>query len=155
MKLITLTKGLFAQVDDVDYEYLNQWKWSATKSRNTHYAVRSIKGKQVRMHRIILGITERNLFSDHVDRNGLNNQRNNLRIATLQQNSCNYDGRGASKYRGVFLDKRRKKMWRAKICINRKQVLSASFKTEIEAAQWYNDNVRSIHGEFARLNVIG
>lgn len=157
MKLIPLTKGLFAQVDDADYEYLSQWNWCAIKARNTYYAVRYTKeNKKIRMHRVLLDIMlQPNLVSDHIDMNGLNNQRSNLRIATCQQNSCNYVGRGNSQYRGVRFDKKNKtKKWRVAICRNRKPVLTASFNTEIEAAIWYNENVRSIHGEFARLNEI-
>lgn len=155
MKLIPLSKGMFTQVDDADYDFLNKWKWVALKARNTYYAVRYEGEKSIRMHRVILEITDPKIFSDHKDLNGLNNQRSNLRLSTPAQNSCNYKGRGASIHRGVCLNhKNRIKKWRVSICLNRKAVLSAAFETEIEAAIWYNENVKSIHGEFAMLNEI-
>lgn len=91
MKLIPLTQGKFALVDDEYYEYLHQWKWCAHRQKHTFYAVRNIvsngKKKTHAMHRELLnsGI----LYIDHKDGNGLNNQRDNLRIASRGQNAMN------------------------------------------------------------------
>lgn len=88
MKLIKLTQGKFAQVDDEDFEELNKHEWYAHKEGNAFYAVRhpskkeSVGGvpKTVRMHRILINATP-GIVTDHRDGNGLNNQKKNLRNA--------------------------------------------------------------------------
>lgn len=157
MKEILLSRGMVALVDDEDYEWLNQWKWYAHKKRNTYYARRSciINGLtyNLMMHRIILGLTDNNICCDHKDMNGLNNQRFNLRIATVSQNSANRRSLkgSSSKYLGVYKFGNR---WRAKIRCNKKQESIGCFKTEKEAGLAYNLRATELHGEFANLNVI-
>ncbi len=126
MKEIQLTRGKITLVDNEDFEYLNQWKWQATKSLDTHYATRTytengIK-KCARMHRIILGLKDANQFGDHIDGNGLNNQRNNLRPSTKRQNNANRrsNKNSTSKYLGVHLYTERSaalptRRWKAQI----------------------------------------
>lgn len=81
MREIKLTQGLFAKVDDEDYERLNQYKWHAAKGKYHTYASRYIgKGatgssKSVPMHREILGITDSKVFGDHINHDGLDNRR--------------------------------------------------------------------------------
>lgn len=70
MKKITLSQGFIALVDDVDFEFLNQWKWHVSKDRNTYYAVRNVRlndGKRTRilMHRLLLD-TPKGLVTDHI-----------------------------------------------------------------------------------------
>src|ERR1700685_1864374 len=94
MKFIPLTQGKVAMVDDADYEWLAQWKWFAIFDHGNWYAVRNVRkpdGTQtpLRMHRVLLGLTDLKIEVDHRDGNGLNNQRHNLRIATHGQNMCN------------------------------------------------------------------
>jgi len=95
---------------------------------------------------------------DHIDRDGLNNQKSNLRVCTNSQNSCNkiaHSDRRASKYKGIGHTKRnRTKKWSAKICVNGKQKGLGSFLTEREAAEAYNVAALKYHGEFANLNVL-
>ena len=162
MKEIPLTKGLFALVDDEDFEELSKYKWSATKIGNTFYALRcsnwdyeTKKSTFVYMHRQILGLTDRNIFTDHEDRNGLNNQRNNIRIATRSQNLSNVrSGKGStSKYLGVSFMKR-DSVWVAQISKNRKFIWLGRHKTEEEAALAYNKAAKELHGEFANLNQV-
>lgn len=92
MKLIPLTQGQFAVVDDSDYEWLNQWKWYANRNRYTYYAVRSdhTNGiiKQILMHREIMN-TPNGMVVHHIDHNGLNNQRCNLKNCTESENQKN------------------------------------------------------------------
>jgi hypothetical protein len=92
MKLISLTQGKFAQVDDWNYDWLMQWKWYANKNRDTYYAVRKCKinGKEsaILMHREIMG-TPIELVVDHINHDGLNNMEYNLRNCTESQNQRN------------------------------------------------------------------
>lgn len=158
MKLIPLSQGKFTQVDDEDFEWLNQWKWSYLKNRKTGYAVRGIAirgthNKMILMHREILN-TPPDMESDHEDQNGLNNQRYNIRICTQSQNSMNrkkHSGNFTSKYKGVGWHKTVKK-WRARIKVNNKMRELGYFDNEIDAAKFYDERAKEIHGEFAYLN---
>src|SRR3989304_2105986 len=86
MKEIQLSQGKVALVDDEDFEMLNRYKWSAMRGANTYYAYTHIilesgKRTSIAMHRVIMQ-TPVGYETDHRDRNGLNNQRFNLRICT-------------------------------------------------------------------------
>ena len=137
MKYIELTKGYVAIVSDEDYENLSQFKWYASKSinssRNTHYACRKRrkdempegtwkKNLHVAMHREIMKPPP-NKDIDHIDGNGLNNQRSNLRIVNKTQNMQNARRRLTNKSgcRGVSYDRttsNKNKKWRAWIQVN-------------------------------------
>jgi HNH endonuclease len=92
MKYIELTKGKYAIVDNEDYWYLSKFKWCAVKHNKHWYAARAIgpKGKQkiIFMHRWILNAPP-DLQVDHKNGDGLDNRKNNLRLATHSQNGCN------------------------------------------------------------------
>lgn len=183
MKLIPLTQGKFAMVDDEDYDFLMQWKWFAKKSGKYFYAARGIfSGKYsdagnplsdfILMHRVILN-TPKELFGDHVDHNTLNNQKYNLRNCTKNQNGANKSSakNSTSKYLGVSFKENvtkynttlgRKvsitKRWRATIKVNGKHKHLAYFPStkqgEKDAALCYNEAAKKYHGEFANLNVL-
>jgi hypothetical protein len=143
-------------VDDEDYEYLNQFRWSTYKDKNTYYArmVIKINGEtiRIRMHRLIMK-TPKELLTDHKDGNGLNNQKYNLRICNYAQNAVNRKGRGKSDYLGVRVVKRKNKnKFLASICKNYKTILLGVYDNEIEAAKIYDNAAKIYHGEFARLN---
>ena len=153
MKEIQLTQGQVALVDDEDFEALSQSKWWANKDRNTFYAYRWIKvdGKGIAqsMHNAILngkGI-------DHIDKNGLNNQKSNLRFCTISENAMNQrkQRNTSSIYKGVCIDKPYGK-WRSHIRINGKAIDLGSFTSEVEAAKAYNAKAIELFGEFANLN---
>lgn len=151
--------NLVACVDDNDFEYLNQFKWYACKYRHTVYAIRNIKlpnGKKrtISMHRIILQLTNPKILCDHIDHNGLNNMRNNLRPVTYKQNSANMSSfkNSSSKYLGVSLEK--KKYWKAQIFINNKILNLGYFTHEKDAALAYNKAALKFRGKFANQNVI-
>lgn len=160
MKEILLSQGLTTQVDDEDYEMLMKGsKWCARDGRNTKYAVRRCKKNGycsvVRLHRYIMGVVDNpDVVVDHIDGNGLNNQRSNLRICTQQQNTFNQPSRGGSSiYRGVSWEKRRKN-WISEIYLNGKKKYLGSFKTQEKAAEAYNKAAELYYGSFARLNNI-
>ena len=161
MKLIKLTRGLFAQVDDEDYEYLNQFNWYAAKGHNTPYAMRTtfVNGKrtQLGMHRQIMEMAGKGMVVDHKDLDGLNNQKYNLRICTQSQNTINSKKNNKqktfSKYKGVTRRKDRG-TWKAHIGVNNKRIELGNYKNEVDAAKAYNEGAKKYHGEFAYLNVI-
>ena len=125
MKKIKLTKGKYALVDDDMFEYLNQFKWYYN---STGYAVRTVKGKKVLMHRIINN-TPSSFETDHINRNKLDNRRKNLRTVTQGENNFNRDLYRSNKsgYRGIFWEKSRK-CWEASIVINSKKIHLGRFK---------------------------
>jgi hypothetical protein len=159
MRQIELTKGYYAEVDDADYVWLMQWKWCACVNQSTIiYAVRGIrtngKTRLTYMHRAILGVKKQRI--DHKDNNGLNNQRNNLRIATRAQNMANSRSyrNCAIGYRGVYRPADRAK-YRARITIGGKDVHIGSFEFVEDAARAYDAVAFKAFGEFAKLNFGG
>lgn len=152
MKKIMLTQDKVALVDDADFEWLNQWKWYAVKSKRTYYATRKKNNKSILMHRLILGLTNPNIWSDHRDHDGLNNQRSNLRKSTPLQNASNKIPKigGTSKYLGVSWCRQTKK-WQAHIRHEKSKNLGR-FSSEIEAAKAYDKAAIELHGEFANIN---
>jgi hypothetical protein len=146
-----------AIVDDEDYETVNKFYWSVCGKHNIYYAKSSIylpcgKQKTIRMHRLIMGVNDPKKLVDHIDHNGLNNQRSNLRIATHQENSKNRTPYGSSKYLGVCWCKRSGR-WLVQIKINKTtNKFLGYFNNEIDAAMVYDKYAKEIHGEFANLN---
>lgn len=126
MKEIPLSQGKVAVVDNVDYEYLNQWKWCAHKCGKTFYAVRTeYKGgkRNIYMHQLIAERMNFKHLADHINRNGLDNRRKNLRDATQKQNLENASVRvdNISGQKGVYWFRRDAK-WHSQITHNGKRV---------------------------------
>ena len=165
MKKILLTQGKCAIVDDADYEWLNQWKWCIQPNHGTIYVIRNERRKgrrvTVRMHREILGIEHGDKAQvDHIDGNGINNQRHNLRKCSHQQNSFNKKKRKktTSQYHGVHqfrntVNRKTYKYWRAAIRVNGKPIFLGQFPTELLAAKAYDKAAEKYFGEFANLNI--
>lgn len=136
MKSIPLTRGQCALVDDEDFEYLNQWKWYALKSGNTFYAktnggVRNNKRIHLQMHRIIMNPPD-HLFIDHINHNGLDNRKENLRIVTNRENHFNRSDQG--EYIGVS---KHKNKYRAQLRFKHKRIHLGLFETPEEAQLAY------------------
>ncbi len=150
--LIPLTQGKFAIVDAEDYDWLVRYKWYATKAKNTFYACRVEGGKTIKMHREIMR-APKGLVCDHINHNGLDNRKRNLRLCTHAQNCYNQRGgaTGTSKYKGVSWDKRSSK-WSARIRCNGKLYNLGDFDNQMEAAMTYDDKAVELFGEFAWLN---
>ena len=151
MREIVLTQGKVALVDDEDFELVSQWKWCAMRGKHTWYAVRGCAdGKSVLMHREIFGADAGvKCQIDHKDGNGLNNKRENLRIATQSQNNANARNRlnTSSPYKGVCWDNARN-AWLARISEN----FLGRFSSEEDAAKAYDKAAIERFGEYARTN---
>jgi hypothetical protein len=149
--------GKFALVDDEDYERISKYNWFIQYG----YAITNIRknGKQItiRMHREVLGLLpEDKNVPDHIDFNRLNNQKNNLRIATRKENSRYNFGRRVkktSKYKGVIWSKK-DGLWAGVITVDNKNVWCGLHSTQREAAIAYNEAAVKHFGEFAYLNEI-
>ena len=152
VRRIPLTRGKFALVDAEDYYRLAQYQWFAVLSDNTFYAVRKNKGKNVKIHRVVMGAPD-HLVVDHIDHNGLNNCKSNLRLCTTAQNNRNMRSvKGASsRYKGVGWNKRMKR-WRALIQCDQKPYFLGDHENETDAARAYDKKAKELHGEFACLN---
>jgi len=153
---IPLTQGKFAKVDPDDYICLSQFRWHCKTNPNATSAVRSTtsaaKQKRIYMHRLIAD-TPPHLVCDHINHNGLDNRKANLRNCTLTQNNANSRPakNSSSKYKGVSFNKTRKK-FAAYIKKNGKQKHLGHFTNEIEAAKAYDQAAKKYHGRFALLN---
>lgn len=160
MKIITSSNGYDIYVDDRDYDELIKFTWRVRVFKHTSYATRGItrggKSISISMHRQIMGVVGiKNIYIDHIDFNGINNQRSNLRLCDKQQNNSHKNSAKSSKsvYLGVSLiSKLKYKKWRATIFVNYKQIHLGYFTTEKDAAIAYNNAALKYHGEFANLN---
>lgn len=132
MKTIELTQNQMTLVDDVDYEYLNQFKWNASWYHKGYRAVRTSKvngkKKTIRMHRVIAKRMGIDSMVDHKDRNPLNNCRSNLRAATNSQNLHNRGPQSNSltSIKGVCFHKQTSK-YHAQITVEGKKTSSWIF----------------------------
>jgi hypothetical protein len=94
------------------------------------------------------------ILVDHRNNDGLDNRRDNLRLATFSQNNINCrrnKSKSSSRFVGVTFDKR-KKQWRVRISVSRKRIFLGYFDSEIDAAKAYDQAAKKYYGEFARLN---
>lgn len=155
MKLIPLTQGKFAMVDDADFEAVNAHKWYASKDGPRFYVRRNIPrvgGRQAtqRLHQFLLpGVS----LVDHRDGNGLNNQRENLRLPTNQQNALNRRkfASASSKFKGVCWNYEATK-WVAYITFSGQRIFLGYFPSETDAARAYDAAARTHFKDFACPN---
>lgn len=148
----------FVMFDDEDIELVFNFKWAPSKHRHTHYARSSsniVNGsRKVYMHHLIIPRNE-GMIVDHINGNGLDNRRSNLRLCTYSQNAMNSKSKKDGKFKGVFLlSNNNESTWAARIWVSRTSVNLGVFKTEVEAAAAYNEAALKYHGEFAKLNLI-
>lgn len=138
MKEIKLTKNMVAIVDDEDFERVNNYKWCATKNGSKTYA---LNNKNIRkyMHHFIFG---KKVLIDHIDGNGLNNCKSNLRESDKSKNAAN------SKRIGVHYNKLNKN-WRSRIMKDNKLYEIGSFKTMEEALLAYRKKKKELFGDHA------
>ena len=128
-KEVTLTTGETVLVDAEDFDFLNQWRWKLHKEG---YAYRNQRGPNLYMHRVIAG-AEKGGEVDHINRNKLDNRKENLRIVSHSVNTHNRtDAAGYYKPTG-------RNKWRARIYVNNETVSLGSFDTEEDAKAAYQE----------------
>lgn len=150
VRQIPLSRDLFAIVDAADYEKLSKYKWSASRRGPKVYASATINGRTVLMHRFLMR-PPRGYWVDHIDGNGLNNRRCNLRVCTPGQNQANRRPcGGSSRFVGVC---RRGDKWEAWIKHRGKWYTLGRFDDEVEAARARDRKACEIHGAAAYLNL--
>jgi hypothetical protein len=155
---IPLGDGKYSIVDPRDFYWLNKYQWLAHGKPECLYAVRfgfTSAGKlnSFSMHREIMNPPP-GLLVDHQNSNTLDNRRDNLRLATHWQNTCNRrktKSKTSSKFIGVYFDKRTRK-WAAKIKCMAKIIWLGRFSDETDAAKAYDEAAKKYHREFARTN---
>lgn len=167
MKLVQLTRGKFAEVDDWNFDEFSQFNWAANKAKSGRFYARRrllrsefdgpYRNVYVEMQKCVLSVPI-GMQVDHIDGNGLNNQLHNLRPATIAQNAFNRPtpSNSSTGYKGVYHRKtgNRKRPFQAGIKFNGKQNFIGSFVTKEEAAHAYNVEAVKLFGKFAKLNII-
>jgi len=159
MAEIPLTQGKLTLVNDEDFGWLSKYKWNAAHRNHTWYAARTNgaagKRRLILMHREILGLKPGDgKITDHINRNGLDNRRSNLRICTQAQNLTNRKIVNKHGLRGVRLTTGRnlKKPWEARIKVKGEAIYLGRYETKFRAALAYDEAAIKYHGEFADLN---
>jgi len=153
-KVIPLTQGKFAIVDADDYHRLVNYEWRCSMDGDSFYAFRrqGRKARKILMHRQIMR-APKGLVVDHIDRNGLNNRKSNLRLCTPAQNARNRgpNRNSSSRYKGVSWKKDCNK-WYVRIKYEGRSVYLGRYDDETEAATAYDRKAQELFGEFAYLN---
>lgn len=161
MELIIVSKKYGTHTvyfDKKDNQLVESVTWQIHKGKCTFYARGWLRPRSkkntVRMHRLLMGVKEGELV-DHIDHNGLNNRRINLRIVTQSQNSQNMKvpRDGLTGFKGVTFVKN-KKLFHARIRVNGKLISGGRTKDIIVAAKKYNELALKHFGEYAYLNII-
>jgi hypothetical protein len=154
---IDIGRGMAALIDDADVALIGERRWHARPAKSKTgvqigwYVQRHDAGGTTYLHRVIMGAGPGQLV-DHIDGDGLNNTRANLRICTRAQNNANrVCAKGSSGYRGVHPEPRNGR-WYARIEVNGRPRSLGCFATPEEAARAYDAGALAAHGEFARLN---
>lgn len=150
---VPLSQGLVAIVDAADGEAVLMHRWHAQRKRNTYYAARNVRRPDGTyrlqfLHTFLAGYG----MTDHINRDGLDNRRANLREATNVENQRNRPraAHGGTGFKGV--SQTSKKRWQARIAHSGRQWRLGYFDDPESAARAYDKAAREHHGEFAMTN---
>lgn len=156
---VPLKNGLYAIIDEDDYKFISYFRWSIRECPHTTYAFCNIRDQDMKwttcsMHRFIMS-SPKGLIIDHINHDGLDNRKDNLRICSAAENVRNSRGKRIRKhkYKGIRWNKGSNK-WESKIVFNRKEIYLGGFDSPELAAKAYNSGATKYHGEFACLNII-
>ena len=159
MKL-NIGDGFFSEIDSSDFELVSKYSWrvlkSYKKSKFFYVATTSYelgKRRHIVMHRLLMGVLNKpGKQVDHINGNGLDNRRSNLRICSQSQNMMNRKKHtSSSKFKGVSWNKERKR-WSSQIKLRGKQTHLGYFNCEKEAAEVYDNSANRMFGEYALTN---
>ena len=142
---LPISKGMKTKIDFEDYERLksqNLLKWNAQKSGKRFYVSRNVGKTKIYLHRYIMN-TPKGMCIDHINRDPLDNRKENLRVCSYRQNSANKAGLHA--FKGIT---KSKDMWAAQIC----GVVLGYFTTAADAARAYDIAASFVYKDFAHLN---
>jgi len=154
---VPLTQNKVAWVDKEDFDLVSKYIWCAHKGSGERWEAVAYDPKikkQIKMHRLIMGLTKKDkVFVDHINHNCLNNRKSNLRIISNRRNQGNQKIKtgGTSEFKGVRWHKGNKK-WEAQIQNNGKYEYIGNFDVEIDAAKAYDKRAIEIFGDCALLN---
>lgn len=165
MKRIPLGRNgtMFALVDDEDFEHLSQFKWHMHDRKTNIYACRrervvNSKGESVNariyMHRVVMGTTDTTILVDHVDGNGLNCTKINLRECNASENNANRiktRNKTTTNYKGVV---KQPSGFVAQIVVDRRKIYLGTFDNVTDAARAYDIAAIKHFGEFAKCNFL-
>jgi hypothetical protein len=154
-----------AFVDDDDYELVSKYHWNVGYVRGNWYVTGHLyqgigTWRQIKLHRLVMGVIDTpKIHIDHIDQDGLNNQKSNLRKAQIFQNSINVGltSRNKSGFKGVYLFKPPNKLagkYGVYLSCQKKKIFGGYFDNAVDAAIRYNELAKEHHGEFAYLNPI-
>ena len=152
---IPLTRGKQATIDEADWPLVSPYEWQSRHVKNRWYAgcfVPKEGGgfRHLQMHRLILAAPV-GVMVDHRNRDGLDNRRANLRLATRSQNGHNYPAWGKSGFRGVTWCKG-KARWESQLCVDGVRHFLGRFASAEDAARAYDAKARTLMGDFAWCN---
>ena len=152
---IKLKDGTEILIDDEDYELVSQYKWHKVKYQTRYYIQTHVyilgKRNTTLLHRVIMK-AKKGQQVDHINHNGFDNRKENLRFCSYKQNQQNRkQNYGKSPYKGEAWNSKYNK-WKAHIGVDNKQIFLGYFGSEIEAAQEYDKKAEELFGEFAYLN---
>lgn len=150
---IPLTQGKSTIIDDADADRILKYRWNAVQVSPGNWYASSSSSPVRYLHRFLLDDPDG--IVDHINHDGLDNRRSNLRIA--ERNGLNIANarfeKNAHGYRGVYLDRRgRKRPYGAQIKVHRKHMNLGYFATAEEAARAYDAAARKHFGEYANTN---
>lgn len=157
VRRIWLNNGMCAVVDEDDWYRLQEYKnlWQAQQNQGgVWYATRKVtdpqSGERFKqyLHRVVMNAPP-GVLVDHIDGDGLNCRKINLRCTTTHHNTHNYAHPTGNPFRGIT---RRRGKWIAQITENRRKVFIGSYTLPQDAARAYDREARRIYGEHARLN---
>lgn len=155
--LVPLTQGKFALIDEEDRHHVDNQVWSACRYKNLWYAIARIrtdgKYRHAKLHRDIAS-PPKGFIVDHINGNGLDNRRSNLRVCTQRENMHNttrWRVNNTSGFIGVHWSKKAKK-WCAQVRMGGRAIWLGEFDDPVEAAKVRDVAVIKMHGPFAPLN---